>query len=417
MRLFYDLRLGYLVEAPGQQTAASGYQGKAGDSEEIQIQFGRSSDPTGSNFLFDAPTWTAEQLPGGTVIKIGVKEEGDYSDGTLLASTSSFTWDATDEWYEGLLDLNTTEINTALQRGDADATDDVASLACGLEVTFQLSGSGPWRSSVLPVEYTIYHDLIYGDEDTPASAASPDEYLLKIGGIEWLPTVTSKIGGTAADLDGVATTTRPVNYVVAFYDTDGTPDIVRTYRLENDTAAENVPYVIHPDDHDASTNPKVWKLLEIGTAALTNPMTTAGDLIKGGSGGAPERLAIGTEDQFLRVSSGAPVWETVSFADTKPYPVSLVTQSSNWNVSSGDRGVLFAMDTSVSNVTATIDDDGTGSYAGNDYFFFVNTSSLNTATISPGASVNINGANSAITVAHNQTVRLWRNNTDDWYTF
>ena len=43
-------------------------------------------------------------------------------------------------------------------------------------------------------------------------------------------------------------------------------------------------------------------------AGFTNPMTTAGDLIDGGTAGAPQRLAIGSAGQVLTVVSGAPAW-------------------------------------------------------------------------------------------------------------
>lgn len=50
--------------------------------------------------------------------------------------------------------------------------------------------------------------------------------------------------------------------------------------------------------------------------SLTNPMTTAGDIIKGGASGAPERLAVGSEGQVLKVTSGAPAWGSdVGFAN------------------------------------------------------------------------------------------------------
>jgi hypothetical protein len=46
-----------------------------------------------------------------------------------------------------------------------------------------------------------------------------------------------------------------------------------------------------------------------GAASLTNPMTTAGDMIIGGASGAPTRLPVGTAGQVLSVSSGgAPQW-------------------------------------------------------------------------------------------------------------
>lgn len=46
-------------------------------------------------------------------------------------------------------------------------------------------------------------------------------------------------------------------------------------------------------------------------AGFANPMTTAGDIITATAGGAAARVSIGTEGQFLSVSSGAPTWTTI----------------------------------------------------------------------------------------------------------
>ncbi len=43
-------------------------------------------------------------------------------------------------------------------------------------------------------------------------------------------------------------------------------------------------------------------------AGLTNPMTTAGDIITGGASGVPQRLGIGTAGQVLKVVAGSPAW-------------------------------------------------------------------------------------------------------------
>jgi hypothetical protein len=286
MRLFFDLRLGYLVEAPGQSTPASGYIGKAGDGQPVELQFGRSPDPLGSSILFEAPTWTSTGLPGGTVIQLAIKASGEFSDGPVLASTSTFSYDAGTKTYSGALNLNTEQINTELERGNDDDADDIASVSCGLEVTYQSGGSGAWASSVLPVEYQINHDLIYGDEATPANADDPDEYLLKAAGIEYFPTVTSKIGGTSADLDAVPTVLIDVGKMVAFSDLDGAGPVFRVYKLTAGTEAESSPDIIRPDDYDASTNAKYWLAQEF-TAGLTAVADDAtpilgGDLDAGG---------------------------------------------------------------------------------------------------------------------------------------
>lgn len=45
-----------------------------------------------------------------------------------------------------------------------------------------------------------------------------------------------------------------------------------------------------------------------GGGGMTNPMTTVGDIIIGGSAGAPQRLAAGTDGHVLTLVSGAPAW-------------------------------------------------------------------------------------------------------------
>lgn len=57
-----------------------------------------------------------------------------------------------------------------------------------------------------------------------------------------------------------------------------------------------------------------WELLNPASTGMSNPMTTAGDLIYGGTSGVPTRLAIGTAGYYLKVNTGAtaPEWAAVS---------------------------------------------------------------------------------------------------------
>jgi hypothetical protein len=59
-------------------------------------------------------------------------------------------------------------------------------------------------------------------------------------------------------------------------------------------------------------NSRRCTIAQITAGGLSNPMTTAGDLIRGDTGGAPARLPIGTSGQVLTVVSGAPEWQTPS---------------------------------------------------------------------------------------------------------
>jgi hypothetical protein len=52
-----------------------------------------------------------------------------------------------------------------------------------------------------------------------------------------------------------------------------------------------------------------------GSIGMTNPMTTAGDLIRGGVAGAPTRLAIGANGQVLTVTAGALAWGAAGSGD------------------------------------------------------------------------------------------------------
>src|SRR5574338_1635977 len=72
---------------------------------------------------------------------------------------------------------------------------------------------------------------------------------------------------------------------------------------------------------------------------MSNPMTTAGDVIYGGASGAPTRLAIGTAGQVLKVNAGetAVEWGAGSSSYT-----AFASYSPTWtNVTVGD-GTLTA---------------------------------------------------------------------------
>ena len=82
--------------------------------------------------------------------------------------------------------------------------------------------------------------------------------------------------------------------------------------------AGNIPYQPEPPDNPSDGD--LWvDSDEYAAAGMTNPMTTAGDIIIGGSTGTPTRLGIGTTGQVLTVVSGVPAWASNSL------PTSLVT--------------------------------------------------------------------------------------------
>ncbi|WP_353189083.1 hypothetical protein [Pseudomonas sp.] len=73
-----------------------------------------------------------------------------------------------------------------------------------------------------------------------------------------------------------------------------------------------------------------------GAAGLTNPMTTAGDIITGGASGVPQRLGIGANGQTLTVVSGAPAWAAAATARDAVTALTISTGVVNIDCALGD---------------------------------------------------------------------------------
>lgn len=347
MKQFFDLRLGYLVERPGQESPLESIEFKAGDGEEVILQFGRSPDDSSSLSVVETPVWTVESLAAGGTITIGIKEEGDFSDGDLLASQSTFAYDGTAETYTFELDFNTTEINNLLNRGDSHDNNDIASLLlAGYEITFKNGAAAKPRSSVKQVTATIHHDIIYGDEGTPTNAGDPDEYALTVDTIKFLKDVVGPTGDGATKLDGVLTASLSAGFAVEFID-DSASSIHRVYELVAATTAESSPDVIRPGDYAASTNEKVWLLRNAsGGGGTSLPVTDTTAIVKdpsdatkllgldAGAIATGQTRFIQSPDGDSRIRSSIPFWaftptESVSAAtvDLGYFPTDFVVES------------------------------------------------------------------------------------------
>ena len=76
-----------------------------------------------------------------------------------------------------------------------------------------------------------------------------------------------------------------------------------------------------------STSPSNWNLVA-QTGDVSATLTTAGDLLRKGSGGGLERIPVGTEGQILVSASGLPVWEDNNYT-SKVFYVSPEGNNSN----------------------------------------------------------------------------------------
>ena len=64
-----------------------------------------------------------------------------------------------------------------------------------------------------------------------------------------------------------------------------------------------------------------WIDAPSGGGGMTNPMTAVGDLIRGGASGAPTRLAVGTNGNWLTLSAGVPTWAALPVDPGFPNPL------------------------------------------------------------------------------------------------
>ncbi|MDM0041887.1 hypothetical protein QTI05_22795 [Variovorax sp. J22R193] len=84
---------------------------------------------------------------------------------------------------------------------------------------------------------------------------------------------------------------------------DNSADYWRLYSVVTNTTT----WTSYTDERSSSQG-----IFGIAAVALTNPMTTAEDIIKGGASGVPARLAAGSNGQVLSVVAGAVAWATLA---------------------------------------------------------------------------------------------------------
>jgi hypothetical protein len=93
-----------------------------------------------------------------------------------------------------------------------------------------------------------------------------------------------------------------------------------------------------------TTNGTTTSWATVSSGGMTNPMTTAGDIIYGGASGTPTRLGIGTNGFILQVQSGNPAWFNL-FGTANTFTT---TQTILWNNGVSRSLILNAMTGSAS---------------------------------------------------------------------
>lgn len=95
------------------------------------------------------------------------------------------------------------------------------------------------------------------------------------------------------------------------------------------------------DDLDRQFNGTAWVVA--GGGGMTNPMTTAGDMITGGASGAPGRLGVGSSGQVLKVVGGVPAWAAEGGGASVTTAIPIAVSDETTALTTGTAKVTFRM--------------------------------------------------------------------------
>lgn len=133
------------------------------------------------------------------------------------------------------------------------------------------------------------------------------------------------VDGDKTKLDGIETAadvTDATNVAAAGALMSGTATLDSLSAVDTDKSKT-------PADGDVLTFDGTDWNAEASAAGMTNPMTTAGDLIYGGASGAPTRLAAGTEGYVLTMGATDPTWAAAAGGSGGPRGFTYVIAASD----------------------------------------------------------------------------------------
>jgi hypothetical protein len=248
MRLTVDLDTLHLITSATDRKRVTLLEFKRGDVTPLEVQFVRSG--------------VAEALPDGSVLAFGSKETKKY-DGDFAVFFDEFAEPtATPDFiYAGTPSFNTETLDDLLVV-DGDDSNDKASVDLMGELSWAIADADP--VSIRTFTVRVHNDVIRGDEGTPIATPSPVDWLAAHG-IVYDPAIVGLTGGGATKLDGIVTVGASVGRLQAVMISTE----LQVFILTAGTTAEDAELVIRPDDYNAGTNAKVWRLWLIKALTIT----------------------------------------------------------------------------------------------------------------------------------------------------
>jgi hypothetical protein len=118
---------------------------------------------------------------------------------------------------------------------------------------------------------------------------------------------------------------------------DNAADYARAYKIVTGSAT-----VTSYEDHRAGDDGTLGSGGG-GGGGMTNPMTDVGDLIRGGTAGAPTRVAAGTNGHILTLVGGMPAWAPNAGAGSPVVAIPIACSDETTALTTGSAKVTFRM--------------------------------------------------------------------------
>jgi hypothetical protein len=238
MQMFIDKADGRFIDSPLFKSPVDSVSFKRGDAASVRVSFVNG--------------FTVEPLADGAEIIFGIKSLNKFDSEFLV---SADTYEESGDSYVLAPSFNTSELADALNSGDDDGTNDVASLAAMLEISWSEDGGTTWQSSAT-ITANIANDVVKGVEGTPTSLPSPEDWLAAHG-ITYDPTIVQLTGESeyVNTLEGIPTVGVPAGRCQIVV--NGMR--VSFYVLNAGETPSNEPSVVLPLDADEE-NQKYWRL-------------------------------------------------------------------------------------------------------------------------------------------------------------
>ena len=163
------------------------------------------------------------------------------------------SWGTITDGWNARLDCNT--------RGFLQLLNGAVAVQTVLEL--EVTDSGGNRATFAQIPITIRNEVIDEQSMVPSPLADYSTTVeVQNQFVQNRSSLTGLTGGGATNLDGIATVSATVGWLVAL----DVSNVLSLYRLESGTDAESSPDIIRPDDYAATTNEKIWRRLSIELA-------------------------------------------------------------------------------------------------------------------------------------------------------